>query len=211
MTQPTSEGLILPRGVRLARPEEIPPGSELGDATTARLMTGFVSHAQPPDKPYAALIEANVHAPSMWPVFREVAETILPPSAAPIVGVKGDEPTFGPYTTREAALDVLAGYHEHLVHDGLMEFGVIFQWQGRTEEVFVPAAKYFRIWTNHPDAVRAVLVRHGLPEVERLAFLDEYPRVSETLLQPDGSAGWVPVLESLRAAFGRLPPPAPGA
>ena len=211
MVQPVSEALILPRGVRLARPEEIPAGNELS-AGPAHLMTGFVVHVQPPEKQYVALLEVNVHAASIWPVFRDLVEALLPAAAALIVGVKDAEPEFGPYTSREAALNALDEHHEHLVHDGLMEFGMIFQSQGRMEEVFVPAAKYIRIWTNQPGTARAVLTRHGIPEVEHLAFLDHYPRVSETLLQPDGSAGWLPVLKALRVAFAQLPaPPAPGA
>ena len=93
----------------------------------------------------------------------------------------------------------------HLVHDGFLEFGIIFQHKGVTEEVFVPYAKYLRIWTNKPEAVRAVFKSHGIPEVPELQFIDEFPRVSNSLLDENGNVGWPPVMERLKEAFESLP------
>jgi hypothetical protein len=66
---------------------------------------------------------------------------------------------FAPYTTREAALAVLEPYREPFRHDGFLEFGIIFQLHGHTEEVFVTNVKFIRIWTNLSDKVVAVLRR----------------------------------------------------
>ena len=44
----------------------------------------------------------------------------------------------------------------------------------------------------------------GVPEVPNLKFLDQYPRVSETLPFSE-VAGWSTVLEHLQVAFDALP------
>jgi len=97
-----------------------------------------------------------VHAPSLWDVFRDLALAILPAVASPIVGVRDEKPIYGPYTDRDSALAVFEPHLRHLVHDAFLEFGIIFQHRGATEEIFVPYAKYLRIWTNKPADVRSV-------------------------------------------------------
>lgn len=92
-----------------------------------------------------------------------------------------------------------------LQHDGFLAFGVMFQHRGRTEEVFVAASKFLRIWTNDLGGVRAVLARHGIAEVPELEFIDEYPMVSESLRTEAGNASWPVVVQALREAFDRLP------
>jgi hypothetical protein len=208
------EPLVFPRGVRFARPDEIPAGVSpevLADLANARLTTGYLLHSHT-EGAFTAFLEANVHADRVWAVFQDLARALLPEVAAPIVGVKDDEPLLGPYTDRDAAIAVFEPYVEALQHDGLLELGAIFQYRGRTEEVFVRAAKYLQIWTNEPRIAMTVLERHGIPRVESLQFLDQYPRVSETSRLPDGSAGWRTVVEGLTAAFETLPKryPEPG-
>lgn len=205
----TPEPLRFPRGVRFPRADEIlrtwPPDS-LERIASAYITTGYVVGSGKPGK-YAAYIEANVHADRVWEMVRALVLALLPEVAAPIVGVKDEKPVFGRYTTRDAAIAVFEPYVDSLQHDGFLEFGVMFQQSGKTEEVFVPSAKYLRVWTSKAKVARGVLESHGVPEVAKLEFIDEYPRVSETLPQPNGNAGWPPVFEGLRKAFDELPAP----
>jgi hypothetical protein len=120
--------------------------------------------------------------------------------------VKEEEPVLGPYTTREAALEVLEPFKDHLQHDGFLEFGVIFQHQGRTEEVFVDTVKYLKIWTNQPALVTALLLKHRIPEVIGLQFIDDYPRVTEAIPLDGQQSGWYVVMEALKERFESLPP-----
>ena len=172
---------------------------------TAHITTGYVCHAH---KNAGAMpyFEANAHADRVWLLVKAIAESILPVAAAPIFGLKDEDPILGPYTSREAAIGVFEPFVDELQHDGLLEFGIIFQRAGKTNEVFVRSAKYLQIWTTHPKAVRRILESHGLPEVPDLQFIDNYPRVSETLSLEDGSAGWCMVYEALQRAFASLPP-----
>jgi hypothetical protein len=87
MTQPKFEPLILSRGVRPARADEVPGEADpelLARMAAARLLTGYVLAAPPAPAGYTAFLEANVHAPRVWNVFRELAEALLPDIAAPI-------------------------------------------------------------------------------------------------------------------------------
>ena len=207
------EPLILPRGVRYPRLDEIPGGApsdaaaRVAEAQRTPITTGFVRIDRPDAQGYSSVVEANVHASNLWTIFVDLVNTLLPEAAAPIVGVIDEDPELGQYTRRQAALDVLAPYAEFLVHDGFLEFGCMFQRAGHTEEVFVPSAKFLRIWTNHPDRAEGVLTRHGIPNLPGLRFIDEFPLVREAQPYGDTDSGWYPVIEELREKFRALPEP----
>lgn len=101
----------------------------------------------------------------------------------------------------------LAPYADALVDDGFLEFGCIFQRAGRTEEVFVPSAKFVRIWTAHPERAIAVFERRGVPHVPDLRFVDEFPLIRETQPYGNSDLGWYSVLEELREKLRALPEP----
>jgi hypothetical protein len=194
--------------VRFAHSDELPGASRteaLERISRAKITTGYCVKDKLSGS-FSSYVEANVHADQVWQVVRELARAILPTVAAPIVGVKEDEPILGPYTTRTGALQVFEPFIDGLQNDGFLEFGMIFQQGGRTEEVFVASVKYLKVWTSQLAAVRAVLEGYSIPEVPALEFLDEYPRVSESL-RPDGNARWPLVTEALQAAFETLPLP----
>lgn len=207
MPDPQPEPLIFPAGVRFPRDDELPRGyeEERGRIATARITTGW-TRKDVEGKGFSAYFEANVHAPRLWSLVRDLGNAILPEAAAPIVGLKDEDPVLGPYTTREAAIGVFEPFTEFLQHDGFLAFGLIFQRSGRTEEVFVESVKYLKIWTNRPEIVQAILLEHGLPQVPNLQFIDEYPRVSESLRTAEGNARWPEAFENLQSAFTTLPP-----
>ena len=207
MTDLRPEPLEFPTGVRLLRDDEFPRGheSERGRIASAVITTGWIQKTIE-GRDYTAYFEVNVHAPRIWQVVRDIAKAILPEAAAPIVGVKDEDPILGPYTTRDAAIAVFEPFVELLQHDGFIEFGLIFQRAGQTEEVFVESVKYLKIWTNQPTTVQTLLQRHAIPEVPALQFIDDYPRVSESLRTAEGDARWPEAFEGLRDAFAKLPP-----
>jgi hypothetical protein len=202
-----AEPLIFPDGVRFAREDEIPAGSRAGwdRIAHARITTGY-THREHTGATFRAFFEANVHAPQLWLAFRALAEALLPEFAAPIVGMKDEEPVLIPPTTLPAALAVLEPHRRYLQHDGFLEFGVVSHVADVTEEVFVKSAKYLQVWTNQPDRAAATFADLGLPHVPNLEFLDGYPRVSRSLLNEAGNAEWPDVVEQLRTAFHLLPP-----
>lgn len=204
----TPEPLILPRGVRFPHPHEFPPGAEAERlrVSQANVTTGFrlLPHG---GGAYSTYIEANAHATSLFTVFHDLAFTLLPRAAAPIVAVKGGDTFPGPYTIRAAALRVFEPHIQALQHDGFLAFGLIHQHNGVTEEVFVQPSKYLQVWTNQPDLARAVFAQHRIPEVPDLQFMDQYPLITEPMETPEGNPVWPFVLDQVRAAFRDLPPP----
>lgn len=202
------EPLILPRGVRFPHPHEVPDGSEaeLVRISQANVMTGFrlLRHS---GGAYTAYIEANCHATSLFTVFHDLAFTLLPRSAAPIIAVKGGDTYPGPYTIRAAALRLFEPHIQALQHDGFLAFGMIAQQEGITEEVFVQPSKYLQVWTSQPDTARAVFAHHRIPEVTDLQIMEQYPLITEAFETPEGSAAWPLVLEQVRAGFRDLPAP----
>jgi hypothetical protein len=204
--QPIIEALRFPRGVRLAAEADLPRSKDKSDKLariqTANITTGFVLTTNV-DPGFFAYIEANVHADEVWSAFETLAARLLPDVSAPLVGWKDGEATLGPYTNKEAALAVLREHAESLQHDGFIEFGLMFQQDGKTEEVMVKGSKDLRIWTNNPAVATEVLSSLGIPSVKKLQFIDEYPRVTERLV---GDPSSQETISAIVGAFQSLPP-----
>ena len=201
-----SRRLIFPRGVRLARTDEIPAHAhaDVERGQHANIAPGFiVSAGRPPA--FDVYAEANVDAPLVWDVFDALVRALLPSVAGPLIGYKDEEPHKAHYTDRDLALAEFLPYRDALANDGFLAFGMIFQHQGTTEEVFVEPAKCFKIWSSRPAALRATFARFGIPEVEELSFLDEFPRVTEQIPFEGASPGYERVRDALYAAFATLP------
>ena len=207
-----AEPLEFPRGVRYPTLDEIPGGApsdaaaRIVDAHITPVTTGYVRIDHQDAVGYSAVVEANVQPSDLWTVFQSLVRALLPDVAAPIVGAIDEEPLLGVYTSRDEALAALAPFADVLVHDGFLEFGCMFQLRGVTEEIFVPSAKFIRIWTNTPERAEAVLEAAGIPNVHDLRFIDEFPLVREAQPFADQTAGWFAVLEELRANFAELTP-----
>ena len=207
MSVPKSEPLIFPKGVRFPRKNELPKGSEdaLRRIAAANITTGYVRNDDG-SAAFSSYFEANVHANKVFWVFVRLAISLLPDVAAPIIGLQDEEPVFGPYTSRDSAIEVFEPHTELLQHDGFLEFGITFQHKGRVEEIFVKSSKYFRIWTNQPEVVAEVLEDSAIPRVAKLEFIDEYPMVSKSINR-NGNAAWPGVYHDIKDAFENLPPP----
>ncbi|SRR5258708_1002519 len=204
--QPIIEALRFPRGVRLAAEADLPrskdKSNELASISRANITTGFVLTTSA-DPGFSTYIEANAHADEVWTAFEALASRLLPEVAAPLVGWKDNEATLGPYTDKAAALAVLRAHAESLQHDGFIEFGLMFQQGGKTEEVMVKGSKDLRIWTNNLAVAAETLSSLGIPRVEKLQFIDEYPRVTERLV---GDPSSQETISAIVGAFQALPP-----
>jgi len=198
--------IVLPRGVRFARPGEIPMKApdDVVWGSEADIAPGVVTQ---PGRPPAfdVYAEANVDAPKLWSLFEALVRALLPSTAAPLIGFKGEEPHKGHYTDRDLALAEFRPFRDALENDGYIHFGMIFQHDGVTEEVYVEPAKYLKVWSSRRDVLRAVFAQFGIPEVQKLSFLDEFPRVTDAIPFEGASPGYAHVLEALQAAFATLP------
>lgn len=204
--------LIFPRGIRFPRLDEVPDGAPsdsdalMAAALIAKITPGYRLHPVAPGRSFSGYIEANVHAPQLWDVFVALCRALLPAGAAPLVGQIDEDTILGDYTTREAAIGVLAPYADALVNDGFLEFGCMFQRTGHTEEIFVPSAKYLRIWTNQPKIATRTLRAHGIQHVPDVKFIDEFPLLREVQPYRSQHVGFEAVLEELAPKLHQLPP-----
>ena len=124
MSDAKPEPLIFPRGVRFPRKNEVPRGNEeaLDGVSKANITTGYTRENHE-EEGFTAYFEANVHAPKIFEIFCLLASSLMPDFAAPIIGLKDEEPTFGPYSDRDSALAVFKPHADLLQNDGFIEFG----------------------------------------------------------------------------------------
>lgn len=170
----------------------------------ARLTTGYVSTASD-DPRFSTYFEVNTHARHVWDLFVTLAKANLPDVSAACIGLKDEEPVFGPYAKTDRSLAVFNDYTDQLAHDGFLQFGLILEADGRTEEILVCPAKYLKIWTSRPHVIRSVLHTQALEEAPDLRFIDEDPNVTEHLAD-DGPAAH-DVFEAIASRFVELETP----
>jgi hypothetical protein len=199
--------LEMAHGIRFPRDDEYrwSQDDERDRVAQAKLTTGYVLR-EAVDAAFSTFFEANVHASGIWTCFCDLVAALLPEVAAPLVQFKNAEPSYGTYAARADGLGVFQPHASFLQHEGYLGFGMMFQYRGMTEEVFVHPAKYLQVWTNKPDSARAVFARHGLVEVPDLRFINEYPMVTEALADETGNSIYPRVLQSIEAAFDALVP-----
>ena len=201
------ERLIFPAGVRFPVDGEFPAGYE-SDREKIAMADITVGYVEMPleGKAFKSYFEANVHATDVWRVFSGLVDVMFDDVAAPILCVKEEEPILGPYTDRTRAIEALEKHQYLLSNDGMWEFGLIFQHEGITEEVYVASEKYFKVWTNEPSAVKNVFAQFGLPQELSLEFIDEYPHISIALMDENEVPLWSKAIDELMEEFRKLPP-----
>jgi hypothetical protein len=177
--------LVFPDGVRLAHKDELPGPEPSRAAACARIQSanieaGFIL-SESPDTRFAFYAEANVDAPKIWVVFRDLCEVLMGPTATLVVSQLDDEPiSVGSAGTLEI-VTLLEPHKYQLAHDAFIQFGLIHQSGDQLTEVFVAPTKHFKVWVNDEENFRSVLEKHGIPEIQSLEFIDEYPRTTTPL------------------------------
>lgn len=175
--------LILPDGVRLAQPEELPEAQReeaAGKLSKVWIAPGAVIKPSE-DERYSWYAEINVDAPKLWALFHDLCTGLLRPVATFWAGDKDDGPALVTSALRDELLDILEPLAYQLGHDGTLQFGLVCERIDSVYEVFVAPTKHLKVWTSDRARLLSILERHGLPVVDRLSFLDEFPRVTTTL------------------------------
>jgi hypothetical protein len=194
--------LKLPSTLTFPSRDEAPKHFDIDAAdarrAAARIEPGYVVSAGAADKPFAFYARCNVDTDRLWDAFEAFAGD-LPDVVGTILGCKDAKPQLLPYSARAGVVAHLRVYRRELTRDPFLEYGLIHQVDGRTEEVFVPAAKYVRLWGNDLVRFRATAARLGLDEIADLRFVDEFPLISHSLhfLEPE-ALPFTEVLEDLR-------------
>lgn len=201
--------LKLPSTLAFPSREEAPKSFDIDAANAhraaARIEPGYVlSLAE--DKPFTFYARCNVDTDRLWDAFEAFAAD-LPDVVGTILGFKDEQPELVPYSARLGVVAHLRVYRRELTRDPFLEYGLIHQFEGRTEEVFVAAAKYLRVWGNDLARFRATAARLGLDEIADLRFVDEFPLTSHALHRFEPEAlHFTEVLEDLRDRINALAP-----
>lgn len=189
--------LIFADGVRLTTRDEIPGPSDRREELWARVERASIHPGytlkEVSDPSFRYYAEANVHAPDIWPTFRDLSRALLGERGAVLLSFKDDAPGQIVDAPVEAILAAFDTHMDQLVHDGYIQFGIITQTVAGVAEVFVAPSKHFKMWFNDEQAFAEQMTAHGLTRAERLEFLDEYPHVTTRL--PDERALWIEELE----------------
>jgi hypothetical protein len=173
--------------------------AEAARAQATTFTTGYILKETGRPK-FPAYAEVNVHAPALWPLIRDLCAALLPERAALLIGMKDGELHSCPYREKRALLAAVDPYGEALARDGFVQFAFIWQQAGVTDEIFVPPAHYLKIWTTRQAKLEAVLRTYEIPRVQTLAFLDEYPRVTETTYHAPEMYTYPELIERVLAA-----------
>lgn len=184
--------LIFPDGVRLARLDELPgPDPARIEAweriKSANICSGFCTTSSD-DPKFSVYAEANVDAPDIWSVFLSLSEVLLGDSTCLLIGDVDEEPAhIGPFPT-SSLLALLNPHRYQLTNDGSVTFGLIDERPDAIAEILVTPTKHFKVWANDEKALRTVFSRHGVEQARELRFLDEFPRITESLGPKQGVA-----------------------
>jgi len=179
---PMPSTLVFPEGIRLAHRHEIRGPKAHRAAAYARIRAAKIEPGftltESKDPRFAFYAEANVDAPRIWAVFRDLCQSLLGAEATFVINQIDYEPMpIGTAGTLEI-LGILESYRYQLTHDGMIQFGLVHQVDGLVREVFVAPTKHFMVWLDNPNSLHSVMKKHSVPQADKLQFIDQYPRIS---------------------------------
>jgi hypothetical protein len=176
---------VFPDGIRLAQREELPGPAPSRAAAWARIQaanieTGFTI-VKSTDPRFSFYAEVNVNAPMIWIVFRDLCKALLGSRASLLMSEIDDDPAPLGSAGTVQILTMLETHSYQLAHDGNIQFGLVREDTNALTEVFVTPTKHFQIWFDDEKRLRGVLKVHDVPEIEKLEFIDQYPRTTTPL------------------------------
>jgi len=176
--------LSFPKGIRFVRANEIPDSNSdkselLEKIHNANIQQGFVISNPIDDAKFKFYAEANINAEQIWLIFRNLCEVLLPDEVMPIIGGLDDESLHnGEYDDKSNLLNLFEEFQFYLANDCYIQFGLGYESETESTEVFVTPTKHFQIWTHDSENFRKVMEKHKIPELEKLEFIDEFPRAT---------------------------------
>jgi len=178
--------LELPPTLRTLNSDEAPKNSTFYDGMTkalnANIVEGYTlrynTNHEPPFKFYA---EINIDNSRFWSLFKTLM-LHLPDEVSLIFNdADSDIVFYGKYRDKFEVLNGISSYSIELTQDCFLEFGVIHQTDSFLEEVFVDCTKYIKYWGMDETWFRATMHDFQIFETPELNFMDEFPKVRESL------------------------------
>lgn len=189
--------LQLPKTIRFLNEDELPKNPAIlkrwEESQYANIIEGYTVNLKDDDNPEHASLgfrfyaEINIDNPRLWSLIMALAQT-LPEEVSFLFGHVDVELNYGNYQSKEKTLDFIARYQYELVEDAFINYGFIYNDGETLIEVFVDESKYVKYWGTDEEWFRMIMAEFSLKEEKGLEFVDEFPKVRETLTALDKKA-----------------------
>jgi hypothetical protein len=180
----------LPKTIRPARFDEISDDSEanvrLENIANANIVQGYtfklrkVASEEEKDIPFLFFSEININNSRLWDLIIALTD-LLPDVSSLIIGDTDSEPNYRDYKTKIDLITRIKKYKTELIEDAFLEWGIIYNNNESFTEIFIPDSKYIKFWGADIDGFKTIMTKFNLNQIDDLEFIDEYPKVRESL------------------------------
>ena len=202
--------LELPKTLRAPKIDEVPMNSSVSERLklreTAKIVEGFKilpKDNNPENKELAFnfYAEINIDNSKLWDLILELSKQ-MPDEISLIFNHSDCEPEYGIYSDRNQTLDFLSKFETEIISDTFIDIGMIFHSDPELIEIFVPESKHIKFWGIDQESFLKSMNKFDLKEIDRIEFVDEYPKVREPLrLFNDNITDSNELIELLRTNF----------
>lgn len=177
--------LELPVTARIPEPEEMSHRHDIEELLSKRkralIVEGYRLTVNSNRKiPYAFQAEININNSKLWSLVLALAEML--PAEICLEYSLDDESTFGTdYLSKALIFEKLRGFETELVRDCALSFTFSAHSMSALTEIIVTSSKYIRFSGNDREKFLQIMSQFTLKEIPELAFIDEYPKMTEPL------------------------------
>lgn len=122
----------------------------------------------------------NVNNSNLWQLFLALAAT-LPDKISCVYGIHEEEAITTDPLQKTFILTELEKYNTELSQDTQLEFGLLYHTKDLLIELSVTDSKYIKYWGVELERFKLIMQSFGLPAIDDLEFIDEYPKVVTSL------------------------------
>lgn len=168
-----NQPLELPKSIVLLRNADHIVQDQLARERQPFLVEGYsVKALDEPPFAYQALV--NCHNSRFWTVLSKLFSVITGPVLFTIGEYGKLGSAMGEFSVAQLSL-TLSKYSEQLAND--TEIEMLFDSAEQPIQLFVSDCKYFELYGSDEVEPRQSMLDCGIPEIPRLATIDEFPRV----------------------------------
>jgi hypothetical protein len=126
--------------------------------------------------PFRFQATINVDNSRLWTLFQALAAT-LPEKVSCTYGLYEEDSMTTALLQKQFVLNTFEKYREELTQDCQLEFGLLFHIKEVLIELNVSESKYIRYWGVELERFKLLMQSFHLPAIEKLEFIDEYPKI----------------------------------
>lgn len=179
--------LLLPKTLRFPAKAEFPKGYDVAalkeQYDSAAIVPGYKVMYPEKAQAFKFFAQCNVNIDELWDAV-EALSKLVPDESRGVIGIREDQPYFGPANDKSMLLKIFKKYELELLCDPYLEFGIASADEKNFSEVFVSYAKYLNFWGNDVKSFHALMKKLKLQENDDIQFIDEFPLISEALPPP---------------------------